>query len=74
MLGASKSGPFLGGIFLKPLINQLLLKVQLGDSDFLEAEEDLGEGANFLTYSHHGRALWLVVSADQHSTYHPLEH
>lgn len=42
MLGASKSGPFLGGMFLKPLINQLLLKVQLGDSDFLEAEEDLG--------------------------------
>lgn len=30
--------------------------------------------ANLLTYSHHGRALWLVVSADQHSTYHPLEH
>lgn len=30
--------------------------------------------ANFLTYSHHGKALWLVVSADQHSTYPPLEH
>lgn len=41
MPGASKSRPFSGRILLKSLINQLQLKVQLGDSGILEAK-DLG--------------------------------
>lgn len=42
MFRSSKSGPLSGGILLKPLINELVLEVQLENSDFLEAEEDLG--------------------------------
>lgn len=41
VVGASNSGPFSGGILLTPLINQFLLKMQLGDSELLEAKEDL---------------------------------
>lgn len=41
MVGSPKSGPFSGGILLNPLISQFLFKMQLGDSDFLEAKEDL---------------------------------
>lgn len=48
MPGASKSGPFSGRVLLRSLINQLQLKVQLGDSDFLEAK-DLGGVATSAT-------------------------